>query len=180
MTNIGRMERACIVHKYDAERRCTVCGRWALKTPQRYASDFWRKVNKNGPNGCWLWMGARQPRGYGQIHPQGRPDIIDYAHRYAFRSTGKTIPKGWSVCHRCDNPPCVNPEHLFAAPQKENLADCVRKGRKFGARLHPRQVVVIRERFRAGESMTDLANDYGVPRHTVYMAVSGRTYKAIS
>lgn len=76
---------------------------------------------------CWLWLGALDASGYGNWHP-GK--LSKMAHRSAWQLWFGPIPDGMFVCHSCDRPSCVNPEHLFVATQKENIADCRRKGRR--------------------------------------------------
>lgn len=93
-------------------------------TPQRVAA-FWAKVNKT--DGCWLWTGTHTKAGYG-VFLIGRRR--EYAHRIAHvLGSGRPIPDGWYACHRCDNPPCVRPDHLFAAPPAENISDMIAKKR---------------------------------------------------
>lgn len=94
---------------------------------------FWAKVDKNGPvhprlgTRCWLWTAARSPRGYGKFGVNGKNS---YAHRVAYLVlTGKSIPDALRVCHHCDNPPCVNPEHHFIGQQRDNVHDSLAKGR---------------------------------------------------
>jgi hypothetical protein len=89
-----------------------------------FEERFWKRVEKT-PSGCWLWTGSKTPRGYGQF-------IIE---------RGKH--EGHYVLHKCDNPPCCNPDHLFLGTQKANLEDAVTKGRMH-FKLTPHQVRIIR------------------------------------
>ncbi len=87
---------------------------------------FWDKVDLSaGPNKCWLWLGATNTR-YGMFWCGGRQVK---AHRFSWEMVHGPIPDGLLVCHRCDNPPCVNPSHLFLGSMSDNILDAVAKGR---------------------------------------------------
>jgi len=79
------------------------------------------------PSGCWVWMGSKYGKGYGKICMNGRNTS---AHRVSWMLNRGPIPDGLCVLHKCDNPPCVNPKHLFIGTLKDNAQDCVLKGRK--------------------------------------------------
>lgn len=79
------------------------------------------------PNsGCWLWLGEINDKGYGRVWAES---MRMRAHRYSYQHHVGLIPDGLHVCHRCDVPCCVNPDHLFLGTASDNMRDCVRKGR---------------------------------------------------
>jgi hypothetical protein len=99
-------------------------------TPEQTAR-FWSRVDRSGD--CWLWTGARHPFGYGMVVLGRRW----YAHRLAWTLSNGPIPAGMCVLHRCDNPPCVNPTHLFLGTFRDNTADMHAKGRGIVGDQHP-------------------------------------------
>jgi len=102
------------------------------------AERFWSKVSKAPhPKGCWVWTANKVRRGYGHFSPQSR--TTQKAHRFSYVLAYGPIPDGLCVCHKCDNPACVNPDHLWAGTQKENMQDCAKKGRCM-AQTHPERV----------------------------------------
>jgi HNH endonuclease len=122
---------------------------------------------------CWLWAGATDRDGYGIF--RGDVGGITYAkaHRYSWAfHTGEVLPRGIMVCHKCDNPRCVNPDHLFPGTAADNMIDKIRKGRAnvpFGeraptARLTVKQVKAI---IRDPRPHAQIAADYGVAATTI-------------
>lgn len=87
---------------------------------------FWNKVNKEGPNGCWEWVGkikVGKEGGYGIFRDMR-------AHRYSWELFNGLIPDKLIICHKCDNRKCVNPDHLFLGTQFDNMKDMTKKGRR--------------------------------------------------
>lgn len=146
---------------------------------------FWAKVAVAGPDDCWEWTACRHRFGYGRIGVEGRR--TETAHRVSWRLHFGPIPEGLDVCHHCDNPPCVNPRHLFVGTAEDNMEDARRKGRASmpphrrgvtasNVRLSEEDVLAIRERAARGESDTTLAEAFGVNRGTVYCIVKRRNW----
>ena len=86
---------------------------------------FWEKVQKS--DDCWLWTGTKRQGGYGSIHHNGRERVA--THVSWELANGMPWPEGMLACHRCDNPPCVRPDHLFIGDSFDNMRDAVKKGR---------------------------------------------------
>jgi hypothetical protein len=137
---------------------------------------FFTNVGVRAEAECWPWLGCKSSDGYGNFLIAGRNAG---AHRIAFIVANGGIEDGLCVCHRCDNPGCVNPEHLFAGTRHDNMRDMAAKGRNFVARpgkswfasgeSHPKaklsdsEVFSIRCRYFAGtNTVTELANEFGV------------------
>ena len=138
-----------------------------------------------GQNECWEWTGTRTKLGYGVIALRGKKIR---AHRASVALSGRSIDAGQIVCHRCDNPPCVNPRHLFAGTYRDNSSDCVRKGRthKWNGRrsgsLNPRAKLTesdVQKIRSIGNSQPHgvTAKRFGVSRSLVCEIVNGNCWK---
>lgn len=132
---------------------------------------FWSKVQKTDT--CWLWMASvrRADEGYGAFWLNGKHVP---AHRVAFELTNGAISASAVVAHKCDNPRCVNPSHLFVTDQAGNMADKVAKRRQArgerngNARLSDADRERIREAVLFGANRVDIARVYDVCRHCIW------------
>jgi hypothetical protein len=150
------------------------------------AARFWEKVNKGQPDQCWEWAACTNPKGYGQFRWDG---MMRQAHRMAWQIVHGPIPEGMCVCHTCDNPACVNPEHLFIGTVADNNNDRDAKGRTVFmsgedngmTKLNREQVAEIK---RMGEAMhhgqAEIASRYGVTRYAICDIARGRTWRHVA
>jgi hypothetical protein len=132
--------------------------------------------------GCWLWQKGKR-NGYGQFDLKGKTVS---PHRASYEFYVGKIPDGLRVLHKCDNPPCVNPDHLFLGTDRDNVADCIKKGRakrlRFlggengRAKLTQESALKIRADKR---KLIEIAADYGVTSTTVCDIKAGRRWKHI-
>lgn len=145
---------------------------------------FWGRLNKT-ETGCWEFSGSRCSDGYGRLIFQGRKLT---AHRLAYELAHGQIPDGMAVCHRCDNPSCANPDHLFLGTQRENIADRVRKGRNGNhkgtrngrAKLSEIDVIDIRRLHSSGNvTKAELANKYCVSDVLIGLVVRKKAWSHV-
>jgi hypothetical protein len=177
---------------------CRASARMARGAPTVLAGTpfeirFWAQVNKAGPTRegvdgpCWLWTGATkgQGHGYGVVARNGRSTR---AHRASWEMHAGRSADGLCVLHKCDNPPCVNPAHLFLGTHKKNAEDKMAKGRAVlprwesrarnpNARLSDGDVASIRAARAAGEGPTSLSRRFGIHKSHVHRIVRGTTWK---
>ncbi len=152
------------------------------KAAESLEQRFWAQVDTNGPvpshrpelGPCWLWTGVLDSQGYGRIREgrAGTPHIR--ANRASLQlKLGRPIRPGYVSCHACDNPPCVNPGHLFEGTQLENMHDAAIKGRMRNGERHPFSKLTDEERadvvasHRAGASQAVLARRFGVTYQSI-------------
>jgi hypothetical protein len=145
---------------------------------------IWGKVDKSAE--CWVWIGYKQPFGYGVINTGSRTDgsrATKLVHRVVYELEFGPIPEGGCILHKCDNPSCVKPDHLFLGTQSENVADMIAKGRKRVARgkdhpsykLSSQKKREICQRYSAGNvTQQKLAEEYGVNQATISKIVLGK------
>lgn len=146
---------------------------------------FRSRVDVRGVDDCWEWSAGRVSAGYGAVWDNsiGRHR---HAHRLAWEIVNGPIPDGQWVLHRCDNPPCCNPSHLFLGTQADNDADRTAKGRGIHgvshpyAKLTPDSVREIRSRIAGGEIPSALAIEFGVSSSTLYDMIHGKTWRHIA
>lgn len=147
---------------YEREWRNGTISRFDKRDRGTLESRLISKADTNGPNECWIWRGNINGYGYGMIWRDGKSVR---AHRVSYELFVGPITETDVICHRCDNPKCVNPEHLFKGTRLDNNRDCAAKGRRpkgaghWNARLTDEAVAHIRT---SSEPQKTLANRYGV------------------
>lgn len=149
--------------------------------PRRSLSErFWERVDKRGD--CWNWLGRKDKDGYGSIVRGGGNGPEVRAHRLAWEMANGPIPVGLKALHRCDNPSCVRPDHLWLGSTADNQSDMARKdrsthGSRSGmAKLDEPTALAIKKMVAAGFRQSSLAKLHGLSRSTVNHIVRGRTW----
>lgn len=148
-------------------------------------------IEINPISACWEWTGSKR-NGYGRMIVGSRTDGTRRsmsAHRVSYEIVYGEIPEGMEVCHKCDNPSCVNPNHLFLGTRQDNIDDRERKGRNvfFVGEEQPRAKLTKKavkdarwERAYKGTSFQMLADRYGVSKKTMMNAIKGVTWKCVA
>lgn len=147
---------------------------------------FWFKVDRQGDDECWEWK-AQPSQRYGSF-PVTRNGVSRNMrpHRVSYEMENGEIPDGMQVLHRCDNPRCVNPRHLFLGTPRENTDDKVAKGRQnkgekvCTAVINEHIVREIRSRAEAGMKVFEIARDLDLTHAIVWHVVKRKTWKHVS
>ena len=143
---------------------------------------FWEKVNKS--QDCWVWTGCKQSQGYGQIRVKRKALLT---HRLSWELANGRLPADIMVLHKCDNPACVRPDHLFLGSMQDNVNDMMAKGRngngvQYGEDHHAAKLTV--ERVKLIRSMNNpdiqkLSIQFNVTPQTIYAVVNRKTWRGI-
>jgi hypothetical protein len=150
-----------------------------MRTPSGNPWKFWGNVLfPEDKSNCWLWAKCKNQAGYGRVSVGN--STMKLAHRVAWEIINcRKIPDGIHVLHRCDNPPCVNPNHLFLGTQYDNMIDMRRKGRGTMGDTHPRSKLTREEgdkirKLRAdGACYESLCINFGISRVTLWRILEG-------
>lgn len=159
---------------------------WARKPENRLNKSkvhYEKNVIKN-KEGCWGWNGSFVNAGYGQSILNNR---TIHASRMSWIIHNGQIPEGLWVLHKCDNPPCTNPQHLFLGNSKDNTQDMIKKGRKYNckgsdvhfSKLNEEQVKQIRIRLSNGEKAVNLSKEFGINQAALSAIKHKRTWKHV-
>lgn len=148
------------------------------------ARAFWKYCVPLGKNDCWQWQGNIGTNGYGRGSCGGKTFA---AHRVSYELHRGSIPDGMMVLHKCDNPTCINPDHLFLGTDADNMQDKIEKGRAnflvgervYNARLTSGQVIEIRRLSKQGISQSRIARQFGVSTSAIGSIVSRKNWKHI-
>lgn len=171
----GKPYQAKAAHRHRSKTCSRECQARFFSRPAE--TRFWEKVDKDGPiirpelGPCWVWTGTFAGRSkYGRFRTPGKGYGYTLAHRFSYELHIGTIEDDLNVCHKCDNPPCVNPEHFFLGTIADNNHDRLLKGRSY-THLTAEQVIEVRRLRSTGLSYSKIAAQYGVPNDAVRRAV---------
>lgn len=131
--------------------------------------QFWANVNKT--DSCWLWIAGGHKFGYGEFRDNGK---LIRAHRFSYELHNGAIPANKSILHHCDNPRCVNPDHLYAGTQAENTRDMIVRDR--AGVLSFSDVADIRMRLAKKESCASIGRAYGVTGACIVLIKNGKSH----
>lgn len=132
----------------------------------------------NAVTGCWEWAAGRHTAGYGKITLNHETVLVHRIMYAAAHPEDDIVDK--AICHHCDNPPCCNPEHLYAGTDKDNMRDLFSRGTKSSLHLNVEKVVAVRRRLADGVRVVDVAREYGVPYAVIHAVKQRRTWRWVA
>lgn len=154
------------------------------KRKSNLSKRFWSKVETRASNKCWPWMGSRTATGYGQFWNEGK---MRKASRVAYELETGLNPGRLHVLHRCDNPPCCNPAHLFTGTHRDNMDDMNQKGRQVrgvkcaSSKLDDSKVAEIRAKYSPRKvTQKMLAAEYGISSRIVFDVIHRRWWQHVT
>jgi len=174
--------------------KCKFCG---VKNNQGksycdFGCRFKKYTSLKKENGCIEWKGSRDVYGYGQFCIKSENETKNkfvFAHRESYRFFNGELPEKLNVCHRCDNPCCVNPKHLWIGTHQQNHKDMHKKGReehgapkgKFchSAKINEEKVRIIRKMLNAGYSQTEVGRIFGIGQASVWKIKNWISWKHV-
>lgn len=171
----------CRTHYYSAHRHGTLGEYTSIRPSLKQRFDaLYDKSN----SGCWLWKGAKTKSGYGLIWIT-EDKCNRLAHRVSYALHNGVDPDALDVCHHCDTPLCVNPEHLFVGTRKDNILDCVAKqrnafGTKNGHSILTDEIVAFIHSLDGLESQKEIAKRYDVNPSVISRIMSGKAWRHIT
>jgi hypothetical protein len=176
----SRSLRSKITREFLVTERVVICSNGMRKRVKAPILRFWAKVDQGGPDDCWLWTSTKNAKGYGTIGLER--NLSMYAHRFSYVIAYGDIPDAQFVCHRCDNPSCVNPRHLWLGSSAENTADMMKKGRHGSTdqnrlKVTSEQVAQLRQMHLDGVPQPELAEKFGLSLGYVSSVVRGHVRK---
>ena len=157
----SRCRDLCSIHYHRARHRGALGEAHTLESLAKksdalpsLAERYWSRVAKAGEDECWEWQGARTDRGYGAIRDNGKQRSTTHVAWFLKHGEWPNDLGLW-VLHKCDNPPCVNPAHLFLGTHKMNMRDMIEKGRGSYARRLQRGTLTAEERQAIGDRLAE-------------------------
>lgn len=169
--------------QWEAKRCCSKrCGLISIgKNPDTTIEErFWSKVIVEEDNSkCWAWVGGVDKKGYGRLNVDGSPKL---AHRCSWEINRGVIPDGFLVRHLCNNPNCVNPNHLATGSHQQNSNDCRDGGRhgfKGSARFSYQEILLIRAACAKGMTPGEIGKIYNIKGDQIRKIVDKQTYQVV-
>jgi hypothetical protein len=161
-------------HYYNGIPRCIRGHSKSTKPRKTDQERFWPRVDRDGPGGCWSWTGAKGRKGYGHVSVRRLP-VKGLAHRLSYLIHKGEFDPDLEIMHDCDNPSCVNPDHLRAGTHDENMKDAALRGRLRRTYTVGQVLGVVEMRSR-GEASKDVAEKTGVKPSSQCDIMNGRVW----